>query len=155
MKQQYSDCRGFAAGMRYAASIVEDYRQSTEDGDTLTMVLEAIQKKTPPDVPTNLHGPDLAVGCPDALLPDGPVCPRCGSPRAPSGVGGGSWVHHPRIARGPEIPAGCICGSLWSDVHKDGSHLSGCPHFKPQPGGASDDCLPFVRGAQLPFSTTP
>lgn len=52
---------------------------------------------------TNLHGPDLAVGCPDALLPDGPVCPRCGSPRAPSGVGGGSWVHHPPTARVGEI----------------------------------------------------
>lgn len=34
--------------------------------------------------------------CPDALLPDGPVCPRCGGNRAPSGVDGGSWVHHER-----------------------------------------------------------
>lgn len=33
------------------------------------------------------------MNCPDALLPDGEVCPRCGGPRAPSGVGGGSWVH--------------------------------------------------------------
>jgi hypothetical protein len=33
--------------------------------------------------------------CPDAQLPDGPTCPRCGGPRAPSGVGGGSWVHFP------------------------------------------------------------
>jgi hypothetical protein len=31
--------------------------------------------------------------CPDALLPDGDTCPRCGGPRAPSGVDGGSWVH--------------------------------------------------------------
>lgn len=31
--------------------------------------------------------------CPNALLPDGPVCPRCGGKRAPSGVDGGSWVH--------------------------------------------------------------
>lgn len=31
--------------------------------------------------------------CPDALLPDGEICPRCGGKRAPSGVGGGSWVH--------------------------------------------------------------
>lgn len=40
----------------------------------------------------------LGVGneCPDALLPDGDVCPRCGGPRAPSGVDGGSWVHFPR-----------------------------------------------------------
>lgn len=38
-------------------------------------------------------------GCPDALLPDGPVCPRCGGPRAPSGVGGGSWVHFPHESR--------------------------------------------------------
>lgn len=32
-------------------------------------------------------------GCPDAQLPDGPTCPKCGGYRAPSGVGGGSWVH--------------------------------------------------------------
>jgi hypothetical protein len=31
--------------------------------------------------------------CPDAQLPDGDVCPRCGGPRAPSGIDGGSWVH--------------------------------------------------------------
>lgn len=31
--------------------------------------------------------------CPDGLLPDGPKCPRCGGNRAPSGVGGGTWVH--------------------------------------------------------------
>lgn len=31
--------------------------------------------------------------CPDGLLPDGDVCPRCGGNRAPSGVNGGSWVH--------------------------------------------------------------
>ena len=34
--------------------------------------------------------------CPDALTPDGDICPRCGGPRAPSGVDGGSWVHFPR-----------------------------------------------------------
>ena len=32
--------------------------------------------------------------CPNALLPDGPVCPRCGGRRGPSGVDGGSWVHY-------------------------------------------------------------
>jgi hypothetical protein len=32
--------------------------------------------------------------CPDALTPDGPVCPRCGGRRGPSGVDGGSWVHY-------------------------------------------------------------
>lgn len=31
--------------------------------------------------------------CPDGLTPDGPACPRCGGPRGPSGVDGGSWVH--------------------------------------------------------------
>lgn len=31
--------------------------------------------------------------CPDGLLPDGDKCPRCGGSRAPSGVGGGTWVH--------------------------------------------------------------
>lgn len=31
--------------------------------------------------------------CPDNLTPDGQTCPRCGQPRGPSGVGGGSWVH--------------------------------------------------------------
>ena len=32
--------------------------------------------------------------CPDALLPDGPTCPRCGGRRGPSGIDGGSWVHY-------------------------------------------------------------
>jgi len=32
--------------------------------------------------------------CPDGLTPDGPVCPRCGGRRGPSGVDGGSWVHY-------------------------------------------------------------
>jgi len=32
--------------------------------------------------------------CPDNLLPGGPVCPRCGKRRGPSGVDGGSWVHY-------------------------------------------------------------
>jgi hypothetical protein len=36
----------------------------------------------------------LGVRCPDALLPDGPKCPRCGGERAPPGVDGGSWVHY-------------------------------------------------------------
>ena len=31
--------------------------------------------------------------CPNALTPDGPVCPRCQGKRAPSGVDGRSWVH--------------------------------------------------------------
>lgn len=31
--------------------------------------------------------------CPDALLPDGPRCPRCFGERGPSGIDGGSWVH--------------------------------------------------------------
>ena len=31
--------------------------------------------------------------CPDALLPDGPICPKCGQERGPSGINGGSWVH--------------------------------------------------------------
>jgi hypothetical protein len=31
--------------------------------------------------------------CPDGLMPDGTTCPGCGCKRAPSGIGGGSWVH--------------------------------------------------------------
>lgn len=31
--------------------------------------------------------------CPDGLLPDGVVCPRCGKRRGPSGINGGTWVH--------------------------------------------------------------
>lgn len=31
--------------------------------------------------------------CVDGLLPDGEICPKCGEKRAPSGVGGGTWVH--------------------------------------------------------------
>ena len=37
---------------------------------------------------------ELREPCPDALTPDGPVCPRCGKRRGTSGVGGGSWVHY-------------------------------------------------------------
>jgi len=37
--------------------------------------------------------PPVAEKCEDALLPDGPKCPRCGGRRGPSGIGGGSWVH--------------------------------------------------------------
>ncbi len=36
----------------------------------------------------------IKVECPNALLPDGPICPRCGERRGPSGVDGGSWVHY-------------------------------------------------------------
>jgi len=32
--------------------------------------------------------------CPNGLTPDGPICPRCGKRRGPSGVDGGSWVHY-------------------------------------------------------------
>lgn len=39
---------------------------------------------------------DETVECPNNLLPEGEICPRCGGPRAPSGVDGGSWVHFPR-----------------------------------------------------------
>lgn len=74
--------------------------------------------------------------CPDALLPDGETCPRCGGPRAPSGIGGGSWVHFPRqplpaatehehkvslrfIARGGLVEA-CDCGAtLKYSIHDD------------------------------------
>ena len=31
--------------------------------------------------------------CPNGLLPDGPICPKCGEKRGPSGVDGGSWIH--------------------------------------------------------------
>lgn len=41
--------------------------------------------------------------CPDALLPDGEHCPRCGCKRAPSGIDGGSWVH---VVRSCENGAG-------------------------------------------------
>lgn len=47
------------------------------------------------------------VPCPNALLPDGPVCPRCGKDRAPSGIDGGSWVHTapaPRSGDGDPTP---------------------------------------------------
>lgn len=38
--------------------------------------------------------------CPNNILPDGPVCPRCGEERAPSGADGGSWVHFPKERQG-------------------------------------------------------
>ena len=41
--------------------------------------------------------------CPNGLTPDGPVCPRCGGNRGPSGVDGGSWVHCPPSSVQSEI----------------------------------------------------
>lgn len=38
---------------------------------------------------------DRSARCPDGLLPDGEICPRCGGRRGPSGVEGGTWVHYP------------------------------------------------------------
>lgn len=42
--------------------------------------------------------------CPDGLLPDGPVCPRCGRNRAPSGIDGGTWVHFDGAQRVNGVP---------------------------------------------------
>lgn len=50
---------------------------------------------------TSEVGEAKAKPCPDGLLPDGERCPRCGGPRAASGVDGGSWVHCTRIATPP------------------------------------------------------
>lgn len=52
-------------------------------------VTEAFRKLYPNALP---H-PAEAGKCQDGALPDGPTCPKCGGERAPSGVGGGSWVH--------------------------------------------------------------
>lgn len=54
--------------------------------------------------------PPESADCPDALLPDGEVCPRCGGPRAPSGSGGGSWVHFPRYGERIVDPAAPSAG---------------------------------------------
>jgi hypothetical protein len=48
---------------------------------------------------------DIGEPCEDALTPDGDSCPRCGGPRAPSGVDGGSWVHFPQRRPGGDKPA--------------------------------------------------
>lgn len=45
---------------------------------------------------------EQAGACVNGLLPDGPICPRCGGPRAPSGAMGGMWVHFPGVAARPE-----------------------------------------------------
>lgn len=50
----------------------------------------------PGGVPCECKAQKASAECPDDLTPGGPTCPRCGGPRAPSGVGGGSWVHFPR-----------------------------------------------------------
>lgn len=44
--------------------------------------------------------------CPDALLPDGPRCPRCFGERGPSGIDGGSWVHIHTPSANNENPEG-------------------------------------------------
>lgn len=56
-------------------------------------------------------------GCPEGLLPDGERCPRCGGPRAPSGIGGGTWVHFPRPApaAAPASERCSACGSPRKD----------------------------------------
>lgn len=56
------------------------------------------------------------MNCPDGLLPDGPICPKCGGVRGPSGIGGGTWVHT-RLANIHAFPdmsfpiKQCGCGS--------------------------------------------
>ncbi len=42
--------------------------------------------------------------CPDGLLPDGIRCPRCGKNRAPSGIGGGTWVHFTPVTPATDSP---------------------------------------------------
>ncbi len=46
IQERPSQGNTFADGMRRAASIVEDFRLCTDEGDTLAMVIEAIQKET-------------------------------------------------------------------------------------------------------------
>jgi len=53
-----------------------------------------------------------SIVCPDDLLPDGAICPRCGGLREPSGVNGGSWVHYnPANARVTEYNHGVLLSS--------------------------------------------
>jgi len=57
---------------------------------SVEVIDEGIDETTTIGQNINVH---KAAECPNALLPDGPVCPRCGGRRGPSGVDGGSWVH--------------------------------------------------------------
>lgn len=70
----------FRAGARFA-----ERRGTTKQPEAL-----AQQERDREDAP-----------CPDGLLPDGEICPRCGGKRGPSGIDGGSWVHI-RAARSSE-----------------------------------------------------
>lgn len=82
--------------------------------------------------------------CPDGLLPDGDKCPRCGGQRAPSGSGGGTWVHWSGPAYypppSPATDAGwrskCVVEYKGSDQGWTVFHwATGQPHFTLVPRG--------------------
>lgn len=60
-------------------------------------VCDLVQRlAVPPSAPTRSNTPERStIRCADGALPDGETCPQCGAPRAPSGIGGGTWVHFP------------------------------------------------------------
>lgn len=64
--------------------------------------------------------------CPDGLTPDGAVCPRCGGARAPSGIGGGTWVHFPSPAPPEAKEANRVCPACSKSW--DRAYLLGCTH---------------------------
>lgn len=77
--------------------IHESYGAAERDGCRFFNVAMCNREYHQVNAPAVIDVSDVVVPrCPDALLPDGPTCPRCGGPRGPSGVDGGSWVHFPR-----------------------------------------------------------
>jgi len=89
--------------------------------------------------------------CPDALLPDGTICPRCGNERAPSGVDGGSWVHvmrSPRAAPDTEGETPVVARNLalmteryhfWLGIAKGAAEELGLP-----PDGKAEELRPAI-----------
>jgi hypothetical protein len=96
---------------------------------------------------TNQEG----AACPDALLPDGPVCPRCGKPRAASGINGGSWVHFPGSTEQPGAApeqGGEVCQecggdgieAMTRDWSKDCPDCDGTGRIQPDNGKVCQAC---------------
>lgn len=71
-----------------------------EDGSDIVTTVKLIPTSNrevagPSNTPEkNLENRGRSLSCKNGLLPDGPICPKCGKQRAPSGVDGGSWVHY-------------------------------------------------------------
>jgi hypothetical protein len=73
--------------------LVEDCLDPFAEGAEATAQADAMWDRAEARMQAEEDREGFKSRCPDALLPDGPTCPRCGRKRGPSGADGGSWVH--------------------------------------------------------------